>query len=1601
MHDSESRQKYTQYYTVDSLTLLIIFPINIMALPVPPQISYLGAYHVIICLECQVAIRPGNGCETHWRRRHQLQGQLLKDLLRYTSTLNFNDPHHMDLPTRGSQVIPELGIPVDGFNCPDCEFLTVNKKKWQSHLRQHQHGGLSRAAQHRVKMQTFSRGRHARYWIVCDEQGEGTEAEYDGGLVNTNDLFQLMLRTYKDKYNTQWEERRQIADDPKGVENQSRWVQFMGWSTLFNGKDKRMIYQAGLMPRRAGIRTPAHRENDASLGEVDPLLMRLGESFDRVMQRCAARLKLVPHESLLWLNSIDPMKPAGRPFELKQNEKSMYRYRQFVKRCLVYSVRAGRLGREASRQSHGIRWTDRQWEWLQRIEAALGQLGEASEDNEDDDEDEEDPERQRALDEVVFAYCIAMLQQQVLVNWYENPLLFFAAVLGINDARGSWSEPKHYTGSLAGLVWCGRMLLLEEAFRESPEDPNEMTMEMVEGFQEVQRRWLAGGSYSPMSTLITWMAYGKGFRTKEGGTPKVLWEQNGEVMRYLNQSIHVDDFMTMAQEAVNEAEGMLDQLIYDNWATVASTIDLGRIQDSVSYEGTGCSFATEPRNVWLRAGFHFVAERARTTMWPSQGESKPRVAEVKAWIRRFKAFKRLLMVMMHIWGGQPGRGPEMTTLKHCDTPQLMRNVFVFDSGVLLITDRDKNRSIRGLGRKVARFLPERVSRMVVAYIAWLMPFEEFIHDVSGVTGPDKSLWSYMWKDARRGAWETAQLSDGLAALTGEHLGVEAMVSDYRHVAIGFARVIKGIVVRRMEVEIEEGEGEEVEGPEETATSGPKWEWIWDAQSTHGSVIAADHYAIDSRFPSRMQPEKLMKFQEISQLWHRFLEGRRGEKESKVGKEHKKGTLTVTVTTSISSSARHRKRSRTCMEEGGEGAVTSSSLPRSKRVRHESAHRNVLEDIPRGLERLVGRLATWRMPEQGEAMEKIMAMQGEESLTVVLPTGAGKSVLFMLPALVEAWGTTVVIVPFAALMDDLVTRACKSGIDCIRWRPGRLQGRELPMRVARLVVASADMEEVEQFRDYMGSLRDRKLLRRIFVDEAHTVIMDVSYRKKLDQIKGIYRYGCPVIALTATLPGVVVPWFETTMLMTGSVMIRACTVKRNIRYNVVRVTSGGKKASGGVRVEVEDEVVRVVLRLEKQMSGIQKGVVYVRSREGCEALAVKLGCEYYHSGIVDESERRATLQRWASGDAANRWIVATTGLGTGVDIPGIVAVVHMEQPYGLVDFVQQTGRGGRQAGEVVESVVVMDQRKAWIGEHRSDVEHLNHQAMEWFVESTGCRRVVVGMFMDVGLKEAGMDCEQLQAELCDWCRVKHARQEDEAMRDAVEEENDRVEEVEDNEDSAGEGDEDNEDEDESESESGSGSDLRSSDESPTLYPNQFRAYVREKHTRFKEWRQWLTEASDHCPVCYVQWIRDGRTAAWHAKVTHGIRECPRVDFEKLRIWRKGLNFGEYDCCWECGLPQSVCRGVQDREHGSQGWNELGCEWGDQVVPMLYWIKGDATWRDKVRSVFGFNSMHADDNDWHKQQPYRRWLGRARRMYDEDMTNAIAVWDMVIQEVSRSM
>ncbi|KAL2349584.1 hypothetical protein BJ546DRAFT_828969, partial [Cryomyces antarcticus] len=101
-----------------------------------------------------------------------------------------------------------------------------------------------------------------------------------------------------------------------------------------------------------------------------------------------------------------------------------------------------------------------------------------------------------------------------------------------------------------------------------------------------------------------------------------------------------------------------------------------------------------------------------------------------------------------------------------------------------------------------------------------------------------------------------------------------------------------------------------------------------------------------------------------------------------------------------------------------------------------------------MQRVLGRKeVSFRSKEQELAMEAILA--GQTPLVVVLPTGGGKSLLFMVPACLEEPGVTIVVAPFRALVDDLVDRLKKRGIDCLEWKPGEVNP-------AAVVVVSADM-----------------------------------------------------------------------------------------------------------------------------------------------------------------------------------------------------------------------------------------------------------------------------------------------------------------------------------------------------------------------------------------------------------------------------------------------------------------------------------------------------------------------------------------------------------------
>ena len=110
----------------------------------------------------------------------------------------------------------------------------------------------------------------------------------------------------------------------------------------------------------------------------------------------------------------------------------------------------------------------------------------------------------------------------------------------------------------------------------------------------------------------------------------------------------------------------------------------------------------------------------------------------------------------------------------------------------------------------------------------------------------------------------------------------------------------------------------------------------------------------------------------------------------------------------------------------ESISTLPILPKEKAVRVEDARAAAVQ---RALQQVLGNQDVgFRSMEQEQALYAVL--DKTTPLVVVLPTGGGKSLLFTLPACIEETRVTGVVVPYWALIENLVSRICNCGIDCI-------------------------------------------------------------------------------------------------------------------------------------------------------------------------------------------------------------------------------------------------------------------------------------------------------------------------------------------------------------------------------------------------------------------------------------------------------------------------------------------------------------------------------------------------------------------------------------------
>ena len=290
--------------------------------------------------------------------------------------------------------------------------------------------------------------------------------------------------------------------------------------------------------------------------------------------------------------------------------------------------------------------------------------------------------------------------------------------------------------------------------------------------------------------------------------------------------------------------------------------------------------------------------------------------------------------------------------------------------------------------------------------------------------------------------------------------------------------------------------------------------------------------------------------------------------------------------------------------------------------------------------------------------------------VIMPTGAGKSLCYQLPALLQD-GTAIVISPLIALMKNQVDQLNGFNIDA-RFLNSTLSKAEITQvrnntlkgKTKLLYVAPESLTKEENIK-----FLQEANISFVAVDEAHCISeWGHDFRPEYRRIKYIIsqlKEDVPIIALTATATPKVQLDIQRNLQMEEADLYKSSFNRENLYYDVRPKT----------------QIKKQLIKFIKQYSG-KSGIIYCLSRKKVEEIAEFLQVNGikaapYHAGL-DSNVRMRNQDAFLNEDVDV--IVATIAFGMGIDKPDVRFVVHYNVPKSLEGYYQETGRAGRDGRE---------------------------------------------------------------------------------------------------------------------------------------------------------------------------------------------------------------------------------------------------------------------------------------------------------------------------------
>ncbi|EEB05019.2 hypothetical protein SJAG_05173 [Schizosaccharomyces japonicus yFS275] len=601
-------------------------------------------------------------------------------------------------------------------------------------------------------------------------------------------------------------------------------------------------------------------------------------------------------------------------------------------------------------------------------------------------------------------------------------------------------------------------------------------------------------------------------------------------------------------------------------------------------------------------------EELRKLSWDYEG--------IRQYLTEAAQFVELLALLIHIGSGQPARGEEIRKWKLRNTQLAARDMFIDDGRILLIPSYSKSRNRSSMDRPVPRYLPLSLSLLMLRYYSLVRPFESLLlyiesGDVTKVNTSEYFLFVQNGKTfARNGMTEKFQ------SYVFKYFGVSMGLAIYRHIAVYF---------------------------KETFIQGTAYDdenSAFDLQAGHTRKTATLVYGKTNEMPEYGSTNFLTQAFVVSTQWQNLL----NIDQRKTREEFSTTQLRGTQLIEYSNSERPiQKTSSPSLNIPSTEDLCSQVIKTLSRQLSSSnfeqarpappAPSSVIKQCLHGLRDLYqSRTAHFKNSEQAKACG--LALLRTCNLLVVLPTGSGKSLVFLLPAYLEARNNsglvTVLVEPLLSLRQDMLRRAKAAGLSCCQSLEEvrvYLEAGKLP----NIIVFTTDQVVSTSALQLLASLNERHQLARVVIDEAHTIVADSPWRSVMYRMKNLLQMERQLCSELCIVP----------------YTIRCSTMRPNIEYRVQRL--------------VKRDFISVLFSYCEQAQKITeqgwRGLVFFQSKKvlhSCYEAVQKDTSFKYKVDIM----------------------FCTKAFGMGVDYAHVRFSIHYGSPGTIFDYAQESGRCGR-------------------------------------------------------------------------------------------------------------------------------------------------------------------------------------------------------------------------------------------------------------------------------------------------------------------------------------